>query len=93
MRAISLLFAAAFAIPTLAHSSDAPSFSLAKEAFYSSYLKGDKCYEVSSFEKTDGQLSDVFGVRYYVMEYIAKLTFTATCYGQYNANKKRFTQS
>lgn len=86
-----LLAMAVIAAP--ASGSDIPSLQLGKETLAAQYSKRAHCVDVTSFKKTNGQSSDVFGVKYYVMEYSADLTFVGTCYGRYDAERKRFSSS
>lgn len=86
-----LLAVAVIAAP--ASGSDIPSLQLGKETLSAQYSKRSHCVDVTGFKKTNGQSSEAFGVKYYVMEYSADLTFVSTCYGRYDAERRRFSSS
>ncbi len=86
-----IFLAAALLPPFIALAGDSPSVSAGRDALSKMWTSGDKCVRVSDFKKTDGQSSEVFGVRYYAMDYSAQLTFIAPCYAEYNGERKRFS--
>jgi hypothetical protein len=91
MKKKTSILAAAFLLPLVAFAADAPSNSAGRDVLSAIWARGDKCVRVSDFKKIDGQSSEVFGVRYYVMDYEAQLTFTAPCYAEYDTERKRFS--
>lgn len=93
MKKTALLFFVSAVMPLSALCADAPSLPMMKSEVAALYGKGDWgiCLTLTSFEKRDGQRSEVFAVPNYELEYSAKLTFVAPCYGQYDEKKKRFS--
>jgi hypothetical protein len=58
--------------------------------FLDGYVAEKGCLKVASFEKTNATKTEIFGVKGYVMEYSADYVFAATCYVDYDVNRKSY---
>jgi hypothetical protein len=51
------------------------------------------CMKLSSFEKTNGQKQEIFGVKIYELEYKAEYEATGPCLGVYSTKFKNFEET
>jgi hypothetical protein len=70
-------------------SEDIPSVADGRK-FLETYVEKEGCLKMAGFEKTNAQKIDAFGMKMYVMEYSADYVFTATCYVDYDVNRKKY---